>query len=184
MRIETLPFSIFSPKYSTCNLQIWSAGRHFLGESLPGPPAPGVEQAGVDGCGQDLQMEVGVAQAGQGAFKLIYNCLVMVISWGLLMVILLIVITGKSKFDNYPDEGGTSICKLKSGSNQFSSAGLPPQPDHHSAPGRHPRCPSYRHPHHQHHQYHHPHYHHMLGHIYHIPLVVNDLSSWWYLLRK
>lgn len=154
------------------------------GEGLPGPLARGVEQAGVDGCGQDLQVEVGVAQAGQGAVKLIYNCLVMVISWVLLMVILLIDITGTSKFDNYPDEGGASICKLKSGSNQFSSAGLPPQPDHLSAPGRHPHCHQHHHPCQQHHWYHHPRHRHLLGHIYHILLVVNELSSWWYLLRK
>ena len=33
---------------------------------MPGPLAPGAEQAGSDGCGEDLQMEGRVAEAGQG----------------------------------------------------------------------------------------------------------------------
>ena len=33
---------------------------------MPGPLAPGAEQAGFDGCGEDLQMEGRVAEAGQG----------------------------------------------------------------------------------------------------------------------
>ena len=37
-----------------------------LGEGLPGPLAPGAEQAGIDGRGEDLQMEGRVAEAGQG----------------------------------------------------------------------------------------------------------------------
>ena len=37
------------------------------GEGLPGAPAPGVEQAGVDGCGEDVQVERRASEAGQGA---------------------------------------------------------------------------------------------------------------------
>ena len=36
------------------------------GGGLPGAPAPGVEQAGVDGCGEDVQVERRASEAGQG----------------------------------------------------------------------------------------------------------------------
>ena len=53
---------------------------------MPGPLAPGAEQTGFDGRGEDLQMESRVAEAGQGdaddghTIKLIYTVLVLVIA--------------------------------------------------------------------------------------------------------
>ena len=57
-----------------------------LGEGMPGPLAPGAEQTGFDGRGEDLQMESRVAEAEQGdaddghTIKLIYTVLVLVIA--------------------------------------------------------------------------------------------------------